>query len=90
MALEGKRVEGKAPHELLAGEYGKWIEDGIWYAVPPGTDLIANLARHQIEEHTNGTITVTPSILVGDGKQNSDCEIHSWHGYLTGGAWSVC
>jgi hypothetical protein len=77
------RVDGKAPHELVAGEYGKWSEDGCWYAVPPGTDLVANLAAHSIVEHADGTITVTPSILVGDGRA-------SWHGYLSNGVFEEC
>ena len=77
------RVNGKAPHELNAGEYGKWSEDGHWYAVPPGTDLVANLAAHSVVEHENGTITVTPSILVGDTRT-------SWHGYLRAGEFETC
>lgn len=77
------QVNGKAPHELLPGEYGKWDADGKWYGMPPGTDLLANLGAHKIEEHADGTITVSPSILVSDGKQ-------SWHGYLKRGQWEVC
>lgn len=77
------RVNDKAPHELLPGEFGKWAEDGAWYGVPPGTDLIANLSRHQIEEHADGTISVSPSILVRDSKL-------SWHGHLRHGQWEVC
>lgn len=77
------RVDGKAPHELEAGEYGKWEADGAWYGVPPGTDLTANLSAHKIEEHEDGTITVSPSILVSTKDE-------SWHGYLRRGQWEVC
>lgn len=86
------RVYGKAPHELSPGEYGKWESSGVawrkagddnWYGAPPGTDLVANLAAHKIEEHEDGTITVTPSILVSNREA-------SWHGYLTRGNWQVC
>jgi hypothetical protein len=77
------RVDGKEPHELQAGEYGKWAQDGVWYGVPPGTDLVANLSSHKVEEHDDGTITVSPSILVGDGRK-------SWHGYLIHGVWKLC
>ena len=80
----GTRVNGKAPHELLPGEYGKWTEDGNYYGVPPGTDLCANLASHKIEEHEDGTITVSPSILVRGAPGES------WHGYLVRGDWRVC
>jgi hypothetical protein len=90
MATTGTRVYGKAPHELLAGEYGRWDlktdggGDGNFYAVPPETDLTANLASHTLIEHENGAITVTPSILVQRGRGES------WHGYLTNGEWKKC
>lgn len=83
MSTNGIRVHGKEPHELLPGEYGKWDCDGNWYGVPPGTDLVANLASPKIEEHADGTLTVSPPILVSDGKE-------SWHGYLVRGEWSPC
>lgn len=75
------RVYDKAPHELLPGEYGKWnrghlpLGAGEWFAVPPGTDLVANLSSHSVSEHEDGTVTVSPSILVQNGKE-------SWHGFL--------
>jgi len=73
------------PHVLKPGEYGKWARDGNWYAVPPGQpDLLANLARHTVVEHEDGTITVSPSILVSAGK------IGTWHGYLERGIWREC
>jgi hypothetical protein len=88
MTIEGKHAPGKAPHELLPGEYAKWNAGGYsppppagnWYAVPPGTDLVANLSSHQIIEHEDGTITVAPSILVRNHKE-------SWHGFLKHGQW---
>lgn len=83
MSKNGTRVNGKAPHQLLPGEYGKWSEDGNYYGIPPGTDLCANLAAHKIEEHEDGTITVSPSILVSDNRS-------SWHGYLKRGNWEPC
>lgn len=82
--VQGVRVHGKAPHELASGEYGRWDEDGgNFYAVPPGTDLTANLGAHQIEEHADGTITVSPSILVRTRTEQ-------WHGYLRVGMWEEC
>jgi len=65
------------------GDYGKAI-DGTWYAkIPngPHAGSHGNLKNHIVTEHEDGTITVSPSILVeyGDGK--------SWHGYLEKGIW---
>lgn len=70
------------PRLLQAGQYGKWTFDGNWYGVPPGTDLLAGLANHEVTEHEDGTITVSPSIAVSDGSGGQQ-----WHGYLERGQW---
>lgn len=72
-----------APHELQRGEYGKY-EDHGWYCRPPGSDLIGNISAHQITEHEDGTVSVSPSILI-NSKQ-----LGSWHGYLERGVWREC
>lgn len=85
----GKRVDEKEgddnqwPYPILqAGEYGKGL-DGGWHCVPPGTNLLGNLGAHTIEEHGDGTITVTPSILI----TGHDA---TYHGFLTKGEWREC
>ena len=66
-----------------AGEYGK--QHGQWYGVPPApADLHANLSNHQVVEHEDGTITVSPSILVSLTYPDQHWE---WHGYLERGVW---
>ena len=79
--MQGKRrdyVDNTIP---IAGEYGKGM-DGKWYCVPPNApDLIGNLSGHEVVEHEDGTITVSPSILIGDRRGAS------WHGYLEHGVW---
>lgn len=52
-----------------------------WYGTTP-TGLIGCLSKHQITEHDDGTITVSPSILV-TGET-------TWHGYLERGVWREC
>lgn len=93
----GRRVEWSA--QLLApGEYAK-LPDGTWYAETPNGHT-ANLALHNVEEHDDGTITASPSILVSapdDGKwTTTEDALHHpvrgkalWHGHLTHGVWSV-
>lgn len=85
--MQGKRVElieQPGGFQLLnPGEYGKW-NDGTWYACTPNGHG-ANLARHEVVEHEDGTITVTPSILV---TRHRDEPV--WHGYLTKGEWREC
>lgn len=82
----GRRVEiPDGHHTLQPGEYGRWAHDGVWYAVPPGhPDLTANLSRHKVTEHADGTITVSPSIEVSAGA------LGYWHGYLERGVWREC
>jgi hypothetical protein len=65
---------------LNPGEY-LLNKDGTWYAETP-TGLLAWLKNHQVIENEDGTISVTPSILV-TGET-------TWHGYLTKGIWKEC
>lgn len=82
--FQGKRVElieqEGGFQSLQVGEYGKW-KDGTWYAETPNGHC-ANLSRHKVIEHEDGTITVWPSIEVSDGKGVV------WHGFLKHGVWS--
>ena len=79
--IEGKRHDRPDDSLFEPGEYGK-LSDGEWYGVPPGTTLLAGMAKHTVVEHEDGTITVSPSILVtrpGTPDQ--------WHGFLEKGIW---
>lgn len=76
--MQGRRVEW--PEGLLnAGEYARHPETGEWHAMTP-TGLLANLSKHDVTEHDDGTITAWPSILVTRRDE-------SWHGYLERGVW---
>lgn len=81
----GKRVypDEFGEFRLLSGQYGIDPRDGLWKCCPPG-HLVGNLANHSVEAHEDGTITVTPSILIT--AYDNDCEI-KWHGYLERGIW---
>lgn len=76
--MNGKRV--RDTDVFKPGDYGM-IGD-IWYACTPN-GLLGNLAAHKVTEHEDGTITVSPSILVGFRDQGKP----SWHGYLEYGVW---
>jgi hypothetical protein len=74
----GRRVDVE-PHLYEPGDYGRW--QGEWYGQTPN-DLLAGLAKHEVVEHADGTITADPSIEVkGQGY---------WHGFLEGGVWREC
>jgi hypothetical protein len=41
---------------------------------------MGSIEKHDVTEHEDGTITVSPSILLNDGRK-------IWHGYLERGIW---
>ncbi len=59
------------------GTYWKG-KDGKWYAMTPN-GMLGSLAAHKVQEHPDGTITVSPSILVTG--------VGQYHGYLERGVW---
>ena len=79
--MTGRRND-VSPHLYQPGDYGKW-EDG-WYCRPPDFEGLGNISRHRIIEHEDGTITVSPSILIGMPPQEE------WHGFLEKGVWRKC
>src|SRR5574337_1232062 len=58
--------------------------DGHWFATTPN-GMAGALGAHQVTEHEDGTITVSPSILTTQGQGGP-----SWHGYLERGVWREC
>lgn len=64
------------------GEYGKH-GNGDWYCVTPNGHM-GGLKLHEVTEHEDGTITVSPSILVSSPTEQL------WHGYLERGVWREC
>jgi len=87
MSEQATRVESYEKRETNAPSY--WNDRGIWYLFLPitGRDdwdgLLATLANHVVEEHQDGTISATPSILVWD-------HVSRRHGYLARGIWTEC
>lgn len=55
-----------------------------WFCTTPN-GMLGNLSGHQVTEHEDGTITVSPSILT-----QSQHEDKTWHGYLEKGVWREC
>lgn len=83
LKTQGTRVD-KSPHKLEPGEYSYFFSEGCWYAATPDGKL-ANLKKHDVTEHDDGTITVSPSILCSGGSSEG-----SWHGFLKEGVWEEC
>jgi len=85
-SVKGRRVYPNESGELwlAAGNYGKDPVDGHWKASPPGPIGMGSLENHEVVEHEDGTITVSPSILI------EQPPIGTWHGYLERGVWREC
>lgn len=56
-----------------------------WYCCTPN-DHHGNLDAHDVTEHGDGTITVSPSILISGGAKGGEL----WHGWLERGVWRSC
>jgi len=68
-----------------SGAYMKVLkEDGstwCWYVrAPDGAVATIGFENHSVAEHDDGTITVSPSIVMPNG--------NCWHGWLQHGVWS--
>lgn len=81
-APEGDVVPDVDP-DYVSLQGGYWrTQGGTWMCGVPAPGFgVGNLTKHNITEHEDGTITVSPSILVetGDGRR--------WHGFLVAGVW---
>jgi len=75
-------VDGPYTLWLAEGDYGR-DRDGFWKARPPGHHA-GSLENHEVIEHEDRTITVSPSILITGYDGNSETK---WHGYLERGVW---
>lgn len=85
--MRGTRVEHVSemwPPEEHPGYYCPVVMDGkrTWHCVTPNGHA-GNLGAHDVVEHEDGTITVTPSILVSNPQQGE-----LYHGWLTAGEWT--
>lgn len=84
--MTGRRVYADADGRIsfAVGDYG--MDRGVWYGRPPGFHL-GSLEKHDVVEHDDGTITVSPSILHTEVRGD---ETLTWHGYLERGVWRAC
>lgn len=69
-------------HDTPAGAY--WRDQfGDWRCKTPNA-MAGTLVVHDVVEHDDGTITVSPSILVEWPHKTTPM---TWHGYLERGIW---
>ena len=97
--MKGRRLPDSLDGTIPALEHGDYVQivGGTWYderrrqfpdkpiwiCCAPNGHMCSLNALHGFTEHEDGTLTVTPSILISD---------HTgpvWHGYLRNGEWST-
>ena len=83
--LQGQRTDGGDPYFWPEGSYGRFAE--LWFVKTPGGHS-GDLSKHDVTENDDGTITVSPSILVSTRRNGQDVQL--WHGYLERGVWREC
>ncbi len=92
MTVQGRRVY---PREdgglyLAEGDYGFDPRAGCWEVRPPGQQA-GSIRKHEVTEHEDGTITVSPSIVLYDadelGPRGMAERRVAWHGFLERGTW---
>ena len=79
--LQGRAAWHKEPHQLERGEW-TWWDDGYFARCPDGG--VANLKSHKCIIEADGSLTVSPSILITGGSEHSRTQ---WHGFLEKGVW---
>jgi len=81
MKIKGFRKDNPESRLPEPGQFGRDV-NGNWFGCTP-EGFHCNLTRHDVVEHEDGSITVSPSILITrhDGQ---------WHGYLRAGEWEQC
>lgn len=86
--MQGKRYRtfNELAEAQSRGEFGGYApvtdEEGktVWYASTP-SGMLAALRDHQVTEHEDGTVTVSPSIACQSPPDRK------WHGFLERGVW---
>lgn len=67
---------------MLPGQYGR-TKEGEWMLRLPDRH-VGSLRTHEVVEHEDGTITVSPSIL------HHEPPLSPVHGFLERGVWRDC
>jgi hypothetical protein len=88
--MQGRRIYPPPYSELKLsdvqpGDYWLDSETETWMCRVPNGHF-GGLKNHSVTDHGDGTITVSPSILV-TGYDDEKGENATWHGYLEKGIW---
>lgn len=86
--MEGRRIYETEDGNLLLfdGDYGFSTRAGGGMGRPPGCNA-GSFIDHDVTEHEDGTITVSPSIRLSIMSDVYGELLEVWHGYLERGIW---
>ena len=85
--MQGRRIYPDKGDKFSPGDYG--LEQGEWHCRTPDPNIgLGSLVAHTVTEHEDGTITVTPSIVVSYPEREDGNGGQSWHGWLRAGIWT--
>lgn len=85
--IQGTRHDRLDGSIFQPGEYGKANNSKFYCCAPGNSHMSGNLSSHSVIEHDDGTITVSPSILITSHSKGTK---EQWHGYLEKGVWREC
>lgn len=78
-------VDGEFPEGFTTRHICYWKDKrGVWMLYLPAGG-VGDLSAHDVTEHEDGTVTVSPSILVTSSRKD-----RRRHGYLKRGVWEPC
>lgn len=87
--MKGRRLPDGTDwsRDMQPGDYTQPFQNR-WVIVTPN-GAVGSLGKHNVTEHEDGTITVSPSILVYPHETNEGPH-PGWHGFLERGVWREC
>lgn len=87
MAEVAKRIKGYADLDRSSICYWK-LNTGTWALYLPGVG-VGGLQKHEVTEHPDGTISVSPSIVMSGRGDGAGTPV-TRHGFLNRGIWQEC
>ena len=87
--MKGKRLADDIDWSSQNPNGSYWRHQGVWVCITPNGHF-GSLRKHQVIEHEDGSITVTPAILVSTVRPKDGQSVELWHGFLERGSWREC